>query len=250
MSVNSSRDWFSKPTREPFATKNNNKRAAQSTVRQTKSGQTNKQPINTNIPRNIPLKLNKSQQTSYKPLGEQTMKAGSTPGGVRVVGREMVTVIEAGSTTLLFGAHNSTAAYATLLTPVNFPRLSGIAATFEFYKFHSAVACFRSNQPTTVSGVVEMAIDYDVKDAVPTTTGGMLRNFHSGMANVYSDLAIPIDGKLSRLPKFVYAQSASADNAQLYQANILLSFEGVVAVYPAVLGYLVVEYDCEFYTPQ
>ena len=94
-----------------------------------------------------------------------------------------------------------------------------------------------------------MAVDYDAKDPAPTSTVGMMRNISSSMSNVYADNACEVRGSLSRLPKYATGQTSSPDVDQTTQALVYYAFEGVTGVNTSQ-GYLVVEYDVEFFTPQ
>ena len=196
-----------------------------------------------------PLMLKQEQFAAYVPLQTFSVAKGTTPGGVRVRGRELIQSLTSGLTTLVFGANNLTTAAGFELNPGNFPRLASYASIYEFYKFHKAKAMFQSNQPTTASGVSEIAVDYDAKDAVPSSTVTMMRNISSSMSNIYADNACVIDGSLSRLPRFVTSQTSGADRDQYIQAVVWYAFEGVVGT-NASQGYLLIEYDVEFFTPQ
>lgn len=117
------------------------------------------------------------------------------------------------------------------------------------YVFHSAVIRFQSNQPTTATGVVAIAVDYDAKDALPTNMIGMMRNVSSSMSNVYANSGALVDKRLSRLPKYLTA-SPSPDLDQTIQANVLVASEGIGVAAITTIGYLFIEYDVEFFTPQ
>ncbi len=196
-----------------------------------------------------PLMLKNEQFATYAPLTTFSVAKGSTPGGIRIRGRELIQALNSGLTTLVFGGNNLTTAGRLFLIPTNFPRLGAYTPIYEFYKFHRAKAIFQSNQPTTAGGVSILAVDYDAKDAIPATTVDMMRNISSSMSNVYADNACEISGALSRLPKFATGQATSSDPDQVNQASILYAFEGVTGANVAQ-GYLVVEYDVEFFTPQ
>lgn len=182
-------------------------------------------------------------------MEQYKVQGGSTPGGARVTGQSLVAALPSGLTTLLFGANNTTSAYGIPLSPISIPRLASIALTYEFYKFHNCKVKFQSNQPTTAGGVVELAVDHDGKDTAPTTSIAMMRNISSAMANVYSDLEINVPGSLARLPKYIVSSDASSDLDQLYQGIVYTAFEGVVGT-NAAQGYLLIQYDIEFFTPQ
>ncbi len=199
-----------------------------------------------------PQMLKTEQFATYAPLSTFTVSKGSTPGGVRVRGRELIQALNSGSSAAGgFGANNTTLAGLIRLVPSSFPRLNAYSSIYEFYKFHRAKAMFQSTRPTTAQGVSELAVDYDAKDTVPSTTVGMMRNISSSMSNIYADNACEVSGALSRLPKYATAQDGSADLDQINQANLLYAFEGLATTeVNTPQGYLVVEYDVEFFTPQ
>jgi hypothetical protein len=120
---------------------------------------------------------------------------------------------------------------------------------YEWYKFHGATFIFQSNQPTTAAGEVIVCIDYDDTDTPPSSSTGMMRNISSTMANIYSDASLGLVGSLSRLPKYETTPSPSA-TLQAGQGACYVAVEGVTGTAGAIVGYLIAEYDIEFFTPQ
>jgi hypothetical protein len=186
-----------------------------------------------------------------------TVAKGSTPGGVRVRGRELVGSIRASGAVaagsfsqLQVGSTGAGTAFE--LRPGAFPRLAGYNGMYEMYKFHRANVTFQANSPTTAKGVIIAAADYDAADSAPTTAVGMMRNISATMSNLYSDCGMAIKGDLSRLPKYLTnVLSASTDSVQSLQAKIFLAVDGADALVDnQSVGYLIIEYDVEFFTPQ
>lgn len=198
-----------------------------------------------------PQQLTTQQFATYAPLTTFTVEKGSTPGGIRVRGRELLQALNSGSSAAgAFGANNTTSAGNVLLNPVSFPRLTAYSTIYEFYKFHSATLMFQSTRPTTAAGVSMIAVDYDQKDAAPTSTVNMMRNISSSMSNIYANNGCKVLGTLSRLPKYVCVEPASLDVDQVYQASIFYAFEGLASTeVNTAQGYLVCDYDVEFFTP-
>lgn len=103
-----------------------------------------------------------------------------------------------------------------------------------------------------------MCIDYDVTDAGPTSAAGVMRNVSSTMSNIYSDSCLQGLKSLSRLPKYFtnvnipVGPSSGAAFAQAFQGNVWVAVEGVAnsTQNPVTVGYLIAEYDIEFFTPQ
>jgi hypothetical protein len=197
------------------------------------------------------LDLTRSQFTATSPLNLFTVATGSTPGGIRVKGRELISsAVTAGALTGAFTLVQITGLTNFPLNPSNFPRLSAYAPIYEFYKFHKADILFQANQPTTATGEVLVSVDYDAKDNAPANSIAMMRNISATMANIYSDCSLQILGSLSRIPRFVTGEQTSPDLDQVTQAEIYVAVEGVTAAAGASLGYIIVQYDIEFYTPQ
>nr|QXN75395.1 MAG: RNA-dependent RNA polymerase [Grapevine-associated narna-like virus 11] len=198
--------------------------------------------------RDTSLSLTRSQFTATSPLNLFSYRSASTPGGIRVCGRELI------------GSSSAPAAltgtFAVLnpnpfnFCPLSFPRLSAFNPIYEHYKFHKCKILFQANTPTTTAGAVGVCIDYDAKDAAPASMAGVMRNICSTMANIYSDCSLEVLGSLSRLSKYETQEANTPDVNQLYQGILYVTVEGVTAASGAVLGYLIAEYDIEFYTPQ
>jgi hypothetical protein len=169
-----------------------------------------------------------------------------------VKARELIgSVVSPGALTGAFAALNIGAFGANPpLSPIIFARLSTIAAAFEFYIFSKADLLFSSNQPTTATGEILMCVDYDSKDNAPTSSIGMMRNITATMANIYSDASCQALKSLARLPRFVVSEDNASDKDQVDQATIYVAVEGVVSTTSVALGYLIIEYDVEFFAPQ
>lgn len=213
-----------------------------------------KPPARKAAPRRLAPTLNLTgpQNTSVDPLSVFKVAPGSTPGGIRAKGREMVgsvnsaAAIVAGAFTLLrVGATTS-----ILLVPATFPRLNAYTPIYEYYKFHTVKYSFVSNQPTTAGGTIMMGVEYDVKDNPPASSIAIMRNLGSTMANIYSAMETRASSLLSRLPKYATSEDTATDIAQINQARLDIACEGITVGAATTFGYLVVEYDVEFFTPQ
>jgi hypothetical protein len=197
------------------------------------------------------LALTRDQFTATSPLNLFNVGGGSTPGGVRVSGRELVGAVTApGIIAGVFAQVNVGAASPFAVNPFSFPRLSSFAPIYEYYRFHKLAFMFQANQPTTAIGEILLAIDYDVKDNAPGSSIAMMRNISSTMANIYSDASLELLASLSRLPKFDINQAVAPDVAQVNQASLYVAIEGVTTIAGQGLGYIVAQYDVEFFTPQ
>jgi hypothetical protein len=199
------------------------------------------------------LALTRSQFTATSPQNYWEFLPASTPGGLRVKGRELIGAASAPSAltggfstlnvTIPTGVSNSVA-----LNPgFTFPRLGNIAQAFQEFKFHKADLCFQANQPTTSSGEVLVCAVYDAAASTPSSSTSMMRNITSTMANIYSNASCQILGKLSRLPR--YFNSTTTGDDTTIEALFFVAVEGVTAASAATLGYIAIEYDVEFFTP-
>jgi len=209
-------------------------------------------PNSSNLQRGSALQLTTPQFTSATPFVGFSSVSGSTPGGIRVKGREMLgtvnvnAAIVAGAYTLL----RVGGATSFLLVPSTFPRLSAYSTIYEFYKFKSAKFTFISNQSTSTGGTIMASVEHDVKDTAPNSSVQLMRNMCSVMSNIYSSFSIVTGESLARLPRFITASDNAPDIAQVNQARVDIAVEGVTVTGAASFGYLVVEYDVEFFTPQ
>jgi hypothetical protein len=196
-----------------------------------------------------PLSLKQEQFAAWAPLLTFKVTEGTTPGGIRVRGRELIVPAVAGLTTLIYGGGGLTSAASINLNPVSFPRLAAYAPIYEWYIFHKGKLMYQSNQPTTASGVNILSVEYDPKDTAPVSTVAQMRNISSSMGNVYANNACEFSRSLSRLPRFSTGENTAPDVDQINQAVLNYAFEGITQAGTAV-GYIIVEYDVEFFTPQ
>lgn len=71
------------------------------------------------------------------------------------------------------------------------------------------------------------------------------------MANVYSDASLQLLGSLSRLPKYECLGTTTLTEAlQQAQGMLTVAVEGYVAAAATTVGYVIGDYDIEFFTPQ
>lgn len=196
------------------------------------------------------LSLTRSQFTATAPQNYWDIYPASTPGGMRVKGRELLTAVTlSASSTGSFQLAGLPSNTYLPLNPLSFPRLAQISNAFEDYIFHKADLLFQSNQPTTSTGSIMICAEYDPSEAQPTSTIGFMRNITSTIANIYSDCSCQATRSLSRLPWFVVVTGGAGNINQFDQAMISVGIEGYTGTSGATVGYLVVEYDVEFKAP-
>lgn len=200
------------------------------------------------------LALTRDQFTATSPLNLFTVSKGSTPGGIRVRGRELLSAVSfTGALTGAFALSNNfngqLPGSVSGLNPSSFPRLTAYNPIYEYFVFHKIDYLFQSNQPTTQGGEIILSIDYDPTDSAPASTSAMMRNISSTMSNVYSDCSLQGIKSLSRLPKYETSSNVT-EQLQSLQGNLFVAAEGVTAAAGATLGYIIAQYDVELFTPQ
>lgn len=239
-------------------------RGAPGQVRQTKSSRKrknkrNKKNVGAQLPtyqrsmiyrQGIPksLNLNFAQSTGFAAAIPLVFTGGSTPGGVVVSGRELYQTSNSGSTTLAFGADNTSTATGINMRPGNFTRLGSVAQNWDEYFFREFRVQFISNQPTTAAGTCMIAFDVDVGDSTPTTSTSMFRKPFNVASNIYSALELQVPTEMSAYPKY-FNNSGSVEGTQQNQGEVYYAFEGVAAV-NAPMGYMIVDYVVELFSPQ
>jgi hypothetical protein len=131
--------------------------------------------------------------------------------------------------------------------------LSAYSSIYQEYKFKKIDILLQSNQPTTATGEIMAAAVYDSvgdgETVAPSNTVGMMRNISSTMANVYSDCSLQFLGSLNRLPRYLNGTAVAA-NDEVGQGALFVATEGVVTAAAEGLGYVVCEYEVEFFAPR
>jgi hypothetical protein len=201
------------------------------------------------------LSLNRIQVMPGSTANFFRVKAASTPGGVRCEGRELVSALTLTSTStgvfqlLTFGAGGASSGTTFYLHPSSFTRLVNYDTIYEQYKFLNCRIVFRPNQPTTVAGEIVGCTEYNVlSESVPGNTANIMAHIDSDMANIYSAMGFSVRSSECKLNR--YSTGTSGDNGAVeFQATIFVGAEGFTGTGGATLGYLLIEYDCEFYAP-
>jgi len=198
------------------------------------------------------LSLTRDQFTATSPLNLFNVHAGSSPGGIRVTGRELVNAVTLPITTGVWAASTTFPGGTAGSSPVNpsvFPRLTAYTPIYEYFVFHKLDFLFQSNQPTTTAGEIILSVDYDPSDAAPASTSAQMRNISSTMANLYSDCSLQCLKSLSRLPRYETASSFALLQQEV-QAALTVAVEGYTNASATTVGYIIAQYDVEFFTPQ
>lgn len=124
-------------------------------------------------------KLNKSKKNT-KPLGRSKMvTAPVAQGRIAVMSRPRITSSANGDIVIRHREYireiAGSVAFATYSNSINpgqpgsFPWLSTVARSYESYKFESLQFRFETEAPSTASGSIVLAVDYDGNDPAPTS---------------------------------------------------------------------------------
>lgn len=197
------------------------------------------------------LMMNAPQTTMTNPNRFWEVCKASTPGGLCIRAREPVGTVNGNVTGGGF-INLNIGGGAFDLTPFNgnFPRLSSLAAAFEFYYFKRVRMDFISNQSTSYVGQLLFWVDYEVADTTAASTQEALSNISSVISNVYSNQSLVMDGKLSRLTRYVTNTTSDVNPNQTIQAVINAGVSGYTATTGTLtFGEVMLEYEIEFFTP-
>lgn len=178
--------------------------------------------------------------------GAQVMSSGNV---TRVSHREFIADISA-----------STSNFAATVVAVNpgnvscFPWLNAIASNYETYTFKRLAFRYVPLCPTSTQGRITMALDYDARDATPTTKA-VLSQYQGAIATPVwqQGLYVADVANLTKAYKQRYVSGATiptnADVKTYHLGSFILASSNTPAT-ATQLGELWVEYDVELQTPQ
>lgn len=136
--------------------------------------------------------------------------------------------------------------------PVLCPWMSKIAQSFESYIVHKFQVRFETESPTSSTGTVVLAIDYDASDSAPTTKAQALayRGTVRSAPWAPSCHTSLLEDLRKRSSYFVRGGSlATGKDVVLYDiGNLYLITQGMANT--SVVGEIWIDYDIEFRTPQ
>jgi hypothetical protein len=231
-----------------FLTKNN-KSAAQSTVRQNKSGQkklpsakNNKDTKKENI-----VMAPTALSSQYKNAGPAFSYSQKGDGSIRVRHREYVRDITSTNTNYAVQSISINPGISTLFT-----WLCSIALSYESYLFNSLSFEFESSGVTTDRGTVMMGIDFDAADSPPTTKQQFMSIHGSTRSAVWSHQCCTASQKdLRKFGVQRYVRNSAplgTQDIKTYDVgNFLIATQGTGNI---TCGELYVTYDVTLHTPQ
>jgi len=136
-----------------------------------------------------------------------------------------------------------------------FPWLSALASRFETYRLDRCQFEYITRMPTTKSGSITMATDYDVSDNFPIDEVELMGNQGAVMAPVYRS-SIMRCGKASMMGGYTRKYNSPADvpgyDQKTYDAGrfYIAATHSSGELFPELLGHIWVSYTVEFFTPQ
>jgi len=176
----------------------------------------------------------------------------SSNGGFRVKNSELVTKIESDVNVV-----NQTSILTKSINPGLsgvFPWLAQIASRYEKYSFHKLNFRYVARCPTTSSGDVSMAMEFNTLQAPPVNIQQM--SSYKGFVNtpVWKEVSLPVqraDMNSSFKTHFVRFGNITGDR-RLYDIGDLTVIMSTLNNYASGFagGYLYVDYDVEFFIPQ
>jgi hypothetical protein len=170
-------------------------------------------------------------------------------GDCRVHHREYVQDIASSNTSLQFRLQTLSINPGLL---ASFPWLSGIAINYESYRFNSLRYIYEPIAPTSTSGSVMMAIEFDSLDDPPNTKQQLMTNRNSVRSAPWA--RVPMNTTQEDLNKrksyFVRPDVPPAESdVRLYDTGYLMVASQAVAGISVPLGEIYVEYDITLMTP-
>jgi len=142
--------------------------------------------------------------------------------------------------------------------PVNpgmftFPWLSGIAPSYESYRFRKLRFRYETTSATSTVGTVMLVVDYDAADSVPASKAELMSNFHAVRTAPWAPVEFVCDqrnlDKFGGQGRYVRVGAVAGTDIKTYDVGnlVIATSDFAAAVMP---GELYVEYEVELMTPQ
>lgn len=153
---------------------------------------------------------------------------------------------------------NGSVAFANTQLGINpglsatFPWLSQMAQLFESYKFNSLRFQYRTQAPTSVTGKVLLAVDYDAADAAPASKAVLLQERTKADDVAWQNFDVVCDrADLHKfgIQRYIRSQALAANlDIKTYDiGNLNVATQGQAGA--TAIGEVWVEYDVELITP-
>lgn len=190
-----------------------------------------------------------STPATMKSTAPTNSQKPSTLNGARLKGREVL---------YKFLNPNTDGAFfpVTLsLNPLKFPWLATYAKNYEQFFFHSLVFTWHPSF-ASANGTIAMAVDADAGDKPPKAFQSLIKNHFSEAGLVCAPFGFRYDGKTATGISRYYVESEGAGVLLVNQGFLVVAAESVGeqtsfgVKKDSPLGYVFVDYDCEFFMPQ
>jgi len=141
------------------------------------------------------------------------------------------------------------------MNPLKFPWLATYAKNYEQFFFHSLVFTWHPSF-ASANGTIAMAIDADANDDPPKTFQALIKNHFSEAGLVCAPFGFRYDGRTATVTNRFYVESKTASKLLTTQGFLVIAAESVGTQQSfgiskdVPLGYVFVDYDCEFFMPQ
>ncbi len=132
-----------------------------------------------------------------------------------------------------------------------FPWLSGIANSFEKYRFHKLNIVFRTMKGTSTAGELILAVDFDAADGPPSTKQEMFSYEGAVKCAPWENVMYRCSMQNLSSTDALYTRStliAGTDIKTYDVGNLMVATEACADT--SIIGDVFLEYDVEFFTPQ
>ncbi len=191
------------------------------------------------------------------------IKAPVASGNVRVMRKPLVRPLKEGDVIVKHREYVQdiigNAAFTATRLSINpglitlFPWLCAMANRYESYKFRRLRFCFETSAPTSASGTVLIAVDYDSADATPTSKVQAMAYRNSTRSPFWSDVCHDsLLEDLHKVKSYYVRNSSLAANLDIktYDVGTLFICTQGAGSDGSTIGELYVEYEVELITPQ
>lgn len=204
-----------------------------------------------------PRSLRNNNNGASAPLARSRRMAMSPPSIKSANGKTVIHHKEYLAEVQSAAAANTFAASSYIINPglsSSFPWLSQIAPAYETYQFEDLCFTYEPSISAATSGVVALAVDYDVSDSDPTSKGDFMSNARAVRSACWQPSAFStrqIDAAVMTKRRYVRAGAVPANNdPKSFDVGKLLVGTAGFGAGPINSGEMYVEYTVSFFTPQ
>lgn len=190
-----------------------------------------------------------STPATMKSTAPTNSQRPSTANGARLKGREVIHKFLNPNTDGTFFP------VGIQVNPLKFPWLATYAKNYEQFFFHSLVFTWHPSF-ASANGTIAMAIDNDAGDDLPKSFQALIKNNFSEAGLVCAPFGFRYDGRTATISNRFFVESKAASPLLTTQGTLMIASEAVGeqtsfgVKKDSPLGYVFVDYDCEFFMPQ